>query len=74
MPPFIKQPYKSAAVDDDPAIMVENILPRLRAMGYEVVVINGETGADVPGPSIEVVDITTLPLTIDNISRTVDPL
>ncbi len=43
---------------DDIALDLEAIMPKLRAKGYDGVIIHGETGADVSGPSIEVVDLT----------------
>jgi len=42
----------------DVGLDLEELMPALRERGFDGVLLHGETGADVAGPSIEVVDLT----------------
>lgn len=42
---------------DDMSSLIDQILPEMRKLGFDGVIINGETGSDVEGPPIEIVKL-----------------
>lgn len=53
--------YETSGVEsemaDDISTLIEGLLPILKNLGFDGLIINGETGSDVEGPPIEIIQL-----------------